>query len=224
MMRTWIAVAGTLAIAMTSAAATAQDRGFYWGFDAGQGSINSDKRGLDQSLIDGFAAAGLTVVSGTSDVSEDGFSWGLTLGYQVIDYLAIEASYIDLGDFEYRARGTATGGVGLVDGSVAIDARGRGPALSALAMLPVGNWLPYLRAGVIFADADYDAAVTIGTSSASDDISGSSENFLWGVGLGYRAGQWTTRLEYQQAQDVGENSILGKADVSRIVLGAIYRF
>jgi hypothetical protein len=34
----------------------------------------------------------------------------------------------------------------------------------------------------------------------------------------------TTRLEYQQAQDVGENSILGKADVSRIVLGAIYRF
>lgn len=74
------------------------------------------------------------------------------------------------------------------------------------------------------ADADYDAAVTIGTSSASDDISGSSENFLWGVGLGYRAGQWTTRLEYQQAQDVGENSILGKADVSRIVLGAIYRF
>lgn len=44
------------------------------------------------------------------------------------------------------------------------------------------------------------------------------------MGLGYRAGQWTTRLEYQQAQDVGENSILGKADVSRIVLGAIYRF
>lgn len=222
-MRTWIAVAGTLAVAVTSGAAAAQDRGFYWGFDLGQGSLDSDKRGLDQSLVDAFAQAGLTVIDGNSTVSEDDFSWGLTLGYQVIDYLAIEASYMDLGEFEYRARGTASDGIGLVDGRVAIDARGRGPALSAIGVLPVGNWAPYLRAGVIFVDADYDANVTIGGSSASDDISGSSENFLWGVGVGYRAGQWTTRLEYQQAQDVGENSILGKGDVSRIVLGAIYR-
>jgi opacity protein-like surface antigen len=224
MMRNWIAVAGTLALAMTSGAVVAQDRGFYWGFDLGQGSVNTNTRGLDQSLIDGFAQAGLTVVDGSSSVSEDGFSWGLTLGYQVIGYLAVEASYIDLGGFEYRARGTATDGIGLVDGRVAIDGRGRGPALSALGMLPLGNWVPYLRAGVVFADADYDVDVTIGGNSASDEISGSSENFLWGVGVGYRADQWTTRLEYQQAQDVGENNILGKADVSRIVLGAIYRF
>jgi opacity protein-like surface antigen len=221
-MRTELSTA-ILATLLTTPVA-AQDRGFYFGFDAGQVSVNSDKGGLDQSLIDGFTLAGLTVVDGSSEVSEDSFTWGLTLGYQVIDYFAIEASYFDLGKFEYRASGTATDGDALYEGHAAVDANGSGPALSAIGILPLGAWRPYLRAGVLFADVDYDARVTIDGVSGSDDVSGSSENFLWGVGVGYTADHWTTRLEYQQAQDVGENSILGKADVSRIVLGAIYRF
>lgn len=221
-MRTAFSTAILAALLATPVAA--QDRGFYFGFDAGQGSVNSDKGALDQSLYDAFALAGLTNFDASSEVSEDSFTWALTLGYQVIDWFAIEASYMDIGRFEYRARGTATDGVQLYDGRVAVDANGSGPALSAIGMLPLGAWRPYLRAGVLFADVDYEADITIGGVSGSDDISGSSENFLWGVGLGYTSDQWTTRLEYQQAQDVGDNDILGKADVSRIVLGAIYRF
>lgn len=220
------AISAVLFASLASVASPAlADRGFYVGFDIGQANLDDDKRGLDNSLIAIADLYGYSVVNATSDVSDTSLTYGLILGYQFLPYLAVEASYMDAGEFEYRARGTLTDGFSSVNGQLGIDASAKGPTLSVLGILPfAGAWNVYGRLGVFFADVDYEISVAAGGLSASDSLSRSSENFLYGVGLGYTAAQWTTRLEYQVATDLGDDDVAGKADGSRFTIGAIYQF
>jgi OmpA-OmpF porin, OOP family len=165
------------------------------------------------------------VLSGSSSTSEDGFTYGITLGYQVLPYLAVEASYVDLDDAEYRGSATVTDGVATADFQTQVTTESSGPTLSVLGILPLPrNWEVYARAGVYFSSTDVTARLSSGdvVSAASD--SSSSEEFLWGAGVGYSRDQWTVRLDYQQYTDVGDEDVLGEANVDRIAFSALYRF
>lgn len=223
-MRTVISAAVLASLLGMTAPAVAEN-GFYVGFDLGQGTVDADQGALDSALIDAFESVGLDVLDGSSSVSEDGFSYGLILGYQFLPYLAVEASYVDVGRLEYRASGTVSDGNATGDGQFAVDAEARGPALSALGILPFADdWSVYGRIGVFFADVKYDARLTIDGASGSMSDSSSSESVFWGVGAGYTQAAWTLRLEYQQYMDVGDEDVIGEAEPSRITLGAIYSF
>lgn len=223
-MRTVISAAVLVSLFGLSAPAVA-DNGFYVGFDLGQGSVDADKSGLDDSLVDAFAVFGLDVLDGSSSVSEDGFSYGLILGYQFLPYLAVEAAYVDVGRLEYRASGTVSDGNTAAAGQFGLDATAKGPTLSALGILPFADdWSVYGRLGVFFADVKYDARLTIDGASGSTSDSSSSEEVFWGVGAGYTQASWTLRLEYQQYMDVGDEDVIGEAEPSRITIGAIYSF
>lgn len=223
-MRTVISAAVLASLVGLSAPAVA-DSGFYVGFDLGQGSVDADQGGLDGTLIDAFDSVGLDVLDGTSSVSEDGFSYGLILGYQFLPYLAVEASYVDVGRLEYRARGTVSDGISTAEGRYGMDAEAKGPTLSALGILPFADyWSVYGRLGVFFADVKYEQSLTIDGASGSASDSSSSENLFWGVGAGYTQASWTLRLEYQQYMDLGDEDVAGEADASRITIGAIYSF
>ena len=213
--------------ALTSTPAVAEDRGFYWGFDLGQYQHDLDQNGLDSMLVDALESGTppLTVLSGSSQTSEDGFTWGLTLGYQFFRYLAVEAAWVDLGSSEYKASVDATDDVNVYARDTKITADSAGATLSALGILPFAeSWQVYGRVGVYFAGNDLDVTVSSGDEGASGEDSDNTQEFYWGVGGGYTAGQWTTRLEYQQYMDVGDDSTTGETDISRITLGAIYRF
>jgi opacity protein-like surface antigen len=212
--------------ALTSTPAVAEDRGFYWGFDLGQYQHDLDQNDIDNSLVDSLESEGYEVLSGRSETSEDGFTWGLTLGYQFFRYLAVEAAWVDLGSSEYKAS-VEVGDEGFIiplDTKITTDSAGA--TLSALGILPFAtNWQVYGRAGVYFANNDLEVRVSSGDLSAPPgEDSDNTQEFYWGVGGGYTAGQWTTRLEYQQYMDVGDDSTIGEANISRITLGAIYRF
>ncbi len=214
-----------LALLAASGAARAEDRGFYVGVDIGQANVSSDQRALDASLVYAFNQLGLDIVNGSSDVGEDSLTYGLLVGYQILPYLAVEASYIDAGEFQYRARGTVTDGVTSGDGHFALDAAAKGPTVSVLGILPFANdWRVFGRVGMLFARTSYDYKVTIDDSVGTSGLSRSSENFLWGVGVGYTSGVWTSRIEYQQIQDMGDKDITGQVDSSRVTYSAIYRF
>lgn len=224
-MRRSVILSAAVALSALSNPAIASDRGFYLGFDIGQGSVDSDQRALDRSLVNAFAQLGVAVLSGSSEVSEDALTYGVILGYQFLPYLALEASYIDMGEFEYKARGTLSDGGGTAPGNFSISASGKAPTLSALGILPFADtWSVFGRLGVAFADVDYDVRLTVADQRASLSESDSSQNFLWGAGVGYTAGPWTSRVEYQQIQDLGSDSVTGKGDGSRIVFAAIYKF
>ena len=211
--------------ALASSPALAAERGFYAGLDLGQASYDLDRRDIDSQIVDAFDSLGLAVLSGSSSSSEDGFTYGITLGYQILPYLAVEASYVDLDDAEYRGNATVTDGVGTADFRTQVTTESSGPALSVLGILPLPrNWEVYARAGVYFSSTDVTARLSSGdvVSAASD--SSNSEEFLWGAGVGYSRDQWTVRLDYQQYTDVGDEDVLGEVNVDRIAFSALYRF
>ena len=211
--------------ALATSPALAAERGFYAGLDLGQASYDVDRRDIDAQIVGAFDSLGLAVLSGSSSTSEDGFTYGITLGYQILPYLAVEASYVDLDDAEYRGSATVTDGVGTADFRTQVTTESSGPALSVLGILPLPrNWEVYARAGVYFSSTDVTARLSSGdvVSAASD--SSNSEEFLWGAGVGYSRDQWTVRLDYQQYTDVGDEDVLGEVNVDRIAFSALYRF
>jgi opacity protein-like surface antigen len=222
-MRTRLALL-TLAT-LATAPAVAAEHGFYAGFDLGQASYDLDRRDIDGQIVDAFDSLGLAVLSGDSSTSEDGFTYGITLGYQVLPYLAVEASYIDLDDAEYRGSATVTDGTATADFRTQVTTESSGPALSVLGILPLPrNWQVYARAGVYFSNTDVTAQLTSGDISSVGDDSSSSEEFVWGAGVGYTRDQWTVRLDYQLFTDVGDEDVLGEVDIDRIAFSALYRF
>ena len=200
------------------------DLGFYWGFDFGQASFGLDRGALDNQLTGALGEAGIEVLDGRSDTSEDGFTWGLTFGYQFLRYLAAEAAYVDLGDAVYQSSVLVSDGATTADVAARFTTDSAGPAISVLGILPIrSGWDVYARAGVYFGSNDTSTNVSVEDLSDSFGDSSSSQSFLWGAGIGYTSGQWTVRLDYQQFTDVGDKDGLGEVDVDRIALGAVYR-
>lgn len=216
--------------AMASLPVHAQDRdiwqnsGFYWGADFGQTSTDLDRSGLDRGIENALVDGGLAVLDGRSETSEDAFTWGLTLGYQIIRYVAVELAYVDLGEAEYKSRLTVSDGVASSDLNTTVNVASSGAALSGVGTLPIGaGWEVLGRVGMYFGSNDLDVSVDTGGLGNSLDDSSSSQSLMWGAGLGYTARQWTVRLEYQQYTDVGDDDGFGEYDVDRITLGAVYR-
>jgi opacity protein-like surface antigen len=222
-MKRTIALLGLAALVSTPALAA--ERGFYFGMDAGQYAYDLDQRGIDRLVVGALEDIGLDVLDGTSETSEDGFTYGIILGYQVLPYLAVEAAYVDLGDFEYKGRALVSDGVTTADLSAQLTGESSGATLSALGILPFASgWEVYGRAGVYFGSNDAEVRFTAdGLSESASDSSNSTE-FLWGVGAGYTRGDWTVRLDFQQFTDVGDSDSTGDVNVNRITIGAVYRY
>lgn len=211
--------------ALSTTPAVAEDRGFYWGFDLGQYQYNLDQNDIDTSLVDSLESGGFDVLSGSSETSEDGFTWGLTLGYQFFRFLAVEAAWVDLGSAEYKASVEVDDGTFIIPLDTKITSDSSGATLSALGILPfASNWQVYGRAGVYFANNDLDVSASSGDIGVSGEDSDNTQEFYWGLGAGYTQAQWTLRLEWQQYMDVGDESTTGETDIDRITLGAIYKF
>lgn len=203
--------------------AVAAERGFYAGLDAGQYAYDVDTNAITRQITDGLAGLGLTISNPGSDTSEDGFTYGVVIGYQLLPYLAIEAAYVDLGDAEYKYGATVSDGTTSADVRATATIDSAGPTLSALGILPFGKgWEAYARVGGYYGSNDTQLRVTLDgvEQSASDDSS--STSLVWGGGIGYTRQWYTVRLDYQQFTDVGEDG--AQSDVDRIALVAIRRF
>jgi OOP family OmpA-OmpF porin len=200
-------------------------QGFYLGFDLGQSSYGLDRGDLDSALADSLQQSGINVLSGSSETSEDGFTYGLIVGWQFLPWLAVEAAYVDLGDSEYKSNTVISDGVTTADLRTTLTAESAGATLSALGILPLGKgWDVYGRVGAYFGSNDATAAVSVDGIAADLDDSSSSQTLLWGGGVGYTRGHWTVRLDYQQFTDVGDDNGFGELDVDRITFAGVYRF
>lgn len=231
-MKRLFAVLGLCSLAATPAVAedrgfwdhVADNSGFYFGFDVGQSTWGLSRGDLDQDVVDTLGDLGLSVISGGSEVSDDGFTWGLTIGYQLIPYVAFEAAYVDLASAEYKASVDASDGVNTTPASVRVDADSTGAALSGLGILPFAeHWQVFGRVGAYFGSTDSTARLAVNGTELNGSDSSNSTSFLWGAGVGYTNGDWTSRVEFQQYTDVGEDGGFGGVDVDRIVFSAVYR-
>ena len=165
----------------------------------------------------------MTDYASTFDDSDSGYEF--VGGYRLFEWLAFEASYMDIGKVTQRA----TAAVEFAGEPLAIDST-LDTDLSGIALSALGIWQAtdrfsvYLRGGFLLGDVTTRARLTDGSGSFTDSISGSDEGFLWGVGAGLEfADIYTLRLEYRQIVDVGDD-VTGKFDADSVSLGFIVAF
>lgn len=221
----------TFAALCAAQPALAEKTGFYVGADVGQSSVDIDKGELDAFFVDLLASEGL-VFDGSSDADDSDTTFGLTVGYRFMPYLAVEGQYLDLGKFQYKASGdvydTFNKLLGTADLDVSVDSSGFG--LSVLGILPIKEvWDVYARLGMYFGDTEAKASMSFddGISVVTDSISDSKSDseFFYGIGGGYTFNEtWNIRAEYTVFQDIGDKDLVGETDLDRFVLGVNYRF
>jgi OmpA-OmpF porin, OOP family len=173
-----IAALGTLSLAAVAPQAAAADNGFYLGAGITQTEFDIDDIG-----------------SGELDDN----SYKLIVGFRPLDWLAVEANYIDLG--------------GEDDGETSLDATAT--TVSALALAEVGVIDLYARVGL--ANWNVDIAVD-GLGSADDD----GWEPTYGVGVGAHFGSLGVRAEYEMFKADLFDEL--DADVNTLSLSFTYTF
>jgi len=175
-----VAALGALSLAAIAPQAAAADNGFYLGAGITKSEFDVDEFGSD---------------------SLDDNSFKLIAGFRPLNWLAVEANYIDLGgeSFEDEFLGDSS-----------IDATAI--TVSALAIAEVGVIDLYARLGMANWKIDID-------TEAFDNLSEDGWEPTYGVGVGAHFGSLGVRAEWEQfnADDLD-------ADISTISLSFTYTF
>lgn len=161
----------SLGLALAATPAVADDHtGFYIGGSVGKSGVEYD-RGFN-NLETNFDA--------------DSTGWKAVAGWRFVDWLAIEANYIDFGKSDDRFAG------GRVDTDIT------GVSLAAVAFVPVGPVDLFARVGAVKWDVDFDINNDdegLPDVSASDD----GTDLTYGVGAQFRFGNnFALRAEYER--------------------------
>ena len=104
---------GLLVLAALATPAVAAERsGFYVGGDVGQSNWNitdDDANNFAYAISDGIESfAPVTVTADSGELSDTDTTYSLFIGYQLVPWLAVEASWMELGNSNVKARGAYT--------------------------------------------------------------------------------------------------------------------
>lgn len=185
-------IVALLAVASLS---PAQAGGIYYG-----GSIGQSTADVNSTDVGGSG------LSGTADDS-DRF-WKVFTGYKFSQYLAVEATWEDLGQFSASALFIDPLGL-LPNGDVSAVSESDGYSISTLGTFPVSDKLKiFAKLGYLFWDVETIVAFT--GFGLPDSIVGSSndgQDMILGAGLVWDyTGPGQLRVEYEQA-DVEEDGV-----------------
>jgi OmpA-OmpF porin, OOP family len=127
----------------------------------------------------GTATLELEDSNSTADFDADDTGFKIAAGYRFLKWVAVEAAYEDYGQPE--------------DDVLGVRLRGEFNAfsVSALGLLPLGNFDLFARGGI----ARWDGSLT--AESFGVDVSEDNTDPLFGFGAQYRFGQLAIRLEYE---------------------------
>ena len=163
MHKTTIAAAAAAACSLFSLPALSADNGIYLGGSVGQSSVQYDDSIEGQNFSFDASATGFKAIA----------------GWRFLDWLAVEANYVDLGSGDDNVLGEK------------IESDVNGVSLSAVGFLPVGPVDLFARVGAINWNADLDAP-NLGVS-ASDD----GTDLTYGIGAQFRVWSLSFRGEYE---------------------------
>ena len=163
-MRKTTALLATAALGVAAAPAFAADNGIYLGASVGQSGVTFEE----------------TIEGEDLEFDADSTGYKAILGWRFLDWLAIEANYVDLGSGDDRIAGTK------------IETDVNGVSLSAVGFLPVGPVDLFARVGAI----DWKADVT--ASDFGFDASDDGTDLAYGVGAQFRVWSLGLRAEYER--------------------------
>jgi Outer membrane protein beta-barrel domain len=161
-MRRNTALAATAVFGLFATSAFAADNGIYLGASVGQSGVSFED----------------TIEGQDVDFDVDSTGFKAILGWRFLDWLAVEANYVDLGSGDDQVLGTK------------IESDVNGVSLGAVGFLPVGPVDLFARVGVI----DWKIDVTAPDFDASDD----GTDLAYGVGAQFRVWSLGVRAEYER--------------------------
>jgi hypothetical protein len=162
-MRFQIVASTALLLSLASFSSQAVDNGIYLGAGIGQGGVQFEDRIEGENF----------------DFDASDTAYKLIAGWRFLDWLSVEANYVDLGTADDR-----------IDG-VDIEADVSGFSLAALGFLPIGPVDVFAKLGAINWDADLSAPGT-GLSSSDDGT-----DLMYGAGVQFRVWSLSFRGEYE---------------------------
>jgi len=172
-----------LAAGMAAVPAQSADNGIFLGGSVGAAGVKAD---------DSFDGSNFDYDAGST-------GYKLIAGWRFLEWLAVEADYVDLGSGDDKVQG------------IELETDINGVSLSALGFLPLGPVDLMARVGAIDWSADLRAP---GFGSISDD----GTDFTWGVGAQFRVSSLAIRAEYEQFDIADANT------VDMISLGVTWTF
>jgi hypothetical protein len=210
--------------ALAAGPAVAADPGFYVGGGMGLGSysINEDK--LTHKFEQAFDLLGFPDTEVRGKANDDANNWSLYVGYRIMDYLAVEAAYLDLNGAEYRGNVTIPD---LGTGQVRLDWSAQGFPLTVLGIWPINDtWEVFGRVGVFIGDVDLDGFVYGGEGdSGKISDSASSTQFIGGVGVdAYFMENLAVRFEWMAMPSIGDDDVGGSANWNELALSLLWKF
>ncbi|HEY7639411.1 MAG TPA: outer membrane beta-barrel protein [Steroidobacteraceae bacterium] len=167
-------------LALPALPAAAADNGFYLGASVGQADLKID------DLTDN--------VFPDDDFSGDDFAYKFIAGIRPLDWLGVEASYVNFGEPEDTVVGTK------------LKAKGDGLSAFAVGFLATGPVDLFAKVGLI----SWDTKIAGGFSDDGTDLA-------YGAGAQFRLLSLSVRAEYEKF-DVGD------ADLDMISVGVTYTF
>ena len=209
---------------------SADPTGFYVGAGAGYSKIDDlDALGGAKAILGpGDTFNGFTKKS----KDDDDVGWKIYGGYRFHRFFAVEASYVDFGDFSVDTNGTATVSGFPTTFATSFDTDISGLGLAALAIWPaVGEQLSFFgKVGAFRWDADSDLRVPFavgglpGLFSDSDDDDGIE--LMFGLGAEYYfLDKFALRVEWERFNDLGDESTVRFEDDVDLFSGSLqYRF
>jgi hypothetical protein len=220
-----VLVAGSLALVSVNALAD-ENEGFYLGAGFGQAQYDISQDELDLVALGAFAANGVFVLDSNSSLDDTDSAWSVSAGYQISRYFAVEVGYLDLGSAQYRATSPAfVPGIGRVNAAVGLDFSSKGPTVTGIAALPLGDKFDlHGHLGTFFSDTTIDIRVELDDVGESNPLSGHSQDLFAGVGAGlHLTKNFSLSLDYSLFKDVGGDDT-GEGDISSLRLGMQYRY
>lgn len=211
------------ALALAAGPAVAADTGFYAGAGMGLGtySINEDK--LTHTLEDAFDVLGFPDAEVKGKASDDANNWSVFVGYRFMDYLAVEAAYLDLNGAEYKANVTLPD---LGSGTVKMDWSAQGFPLTVLGIWPINEtWEVFGRVGVFIGNVDAEGFVHAEGEKGNVSESANSTQFIGGVGVDANFMEnFAVRFEWMAMPSIGDDDVGGSANWNELALSLIFKF
>jgi len=163
MHKTTIAAAAAAACSLFSLPALSADNGIYLGASVGQSSVQYDDNFEGQNLDFDASATGFKAIA----------------GWRFVDWLAVEANYVDLGSGDDNVLGEK------------IESDVNGVSLSAVGFVPIGPVDLFARVGAINWNADLEAP-DLGIKGSEDGT-----DLTYGIGAQFRVWSLSFRGEYE---------------------------
>ena len=232
--KTLILLAASI-VALSANSAIAEPGNWYIGAGAGRSSYPDWVSQADITAFKNDFGADLGIVNfdGTESAeSEDtAFSYKAFGGYSVSKTIAVELSYIDLGEVEANGRSSGTffdSANSSVDGDLFATAKASVDAFTLDASLnfPVASFAAlFVKGGVYAADTKLESSAgsSFSTESFNESKSDSSTGLHVGIGIDFKLmNAIGLRAEWERLDNVEANG--GESDVDLISASLLYSF